>query len=71
MAGAYADLAGAIARSHRHPIRFWNFVPRPNDAMGPGLDRYMVFNDGRYEAYAQWYGTPKADRKSTRLNSSH
>ena len=28
--------------------------------MAPGLDRYMVFNAGRYDAYARWYGTPRA-----------
>lgn len=60
VAGAYADLEEAVSRRARYPVRFWNFVPRPNDAMAPGLDRYMAFNAGRYEAYARWYGTPRA-----------
>lgn len=57
---AYAAIADAVSQAQRSPIRFWNFVPSPGDLMGPGLDRYMVFNEGRYDAYARWYGTPRA-----------
>jgi chorismate lyase/3-hydroxybenzoate synthase len=60
VAAAYAELEDAVSTRGRYPTRFWNFVPRPNDAMGPGLDRYMVFNAGRYDAYARRYGTPRA-----------
>ena len=28
--------------------------------MGDGVDRYRVFNEGRFDAYAQWYGAPRA-----------
>jgi enamine deaminase RidA (YjgF/YER057c/UK114 family) len=26
--------------------------------MGSGIDRYMVFNAGRHDAYTRWHGTP-------------
>jgi enamine deaminase RidA (YjgF/YER057c/UK114 family) len=57
---AYVAIGEAVSDRRRHPIRFWNFVPAPGDLLAPGLDRYMVFNTGRYEAYARWYGTPRA-----------
>jgi chorismate lyase/3-hydroxybenzoate synthase len=60
VARAYIAIAEAVAARRYHPIRFWNFVPRPNAEMAPGLDRYMVFNAGRYDAYACWHGTPRA-----------
>jgi enamine deaminase RidA (YjgF/YER057c/UK114 family) len=56
---AYFAIADALGRDALHPVRFWNFLPAPGQAMGEGLDRYMVFNAGRYDAYAQWYGTPR------------
>jgi chorismate lyase/3-hydroxybenzoate synthase len=31
-----------------HPVRFWNFIPRIHDPLGETVDRYMVFNAGRY-----------------------
>jgi len=54
VAQAYIAVGGALTALGRVPIRFWNFVPGPGDPMGGGLDRYMVFNGGRFEAYAQW-----------------
>ena len=57
---AYATIAEALARDGRHPIRFWNFLPAPSESMGDGVDRYRVFNEGRFDAYAQWYGAPRA-----------
>ncbi len=57
---AYAAIEETLARDGRHPIRFWNFLPAPGESMGEGVDRYMVFNAGRYDAYARWYGTPRA-----------
>lgn len=35
-----------------HLARAWNFVPGINDAVGNGLDRYMMFNAGRFAAFA-------------------
>jgi len=54
VADAYIAIGGALTALERVPIRFWNFVPGPGDPMGGGLDRYMVFNAGRFEGYAQW-----------------
>jgi chorismate lyase / 3-hydroxybenzoate synthase len=56
-----ATLGGADAR---HPVRFWNFIPHLHQHMGDGLDRYMVFNAGRFAAFAEWYGSALAfDRR--------
>jgi chorismate lyase/3-hydroxybenzoate synthase len=51
---AYVAIGHALTTVNRVPIRFWNFVPDPGEPMGDGLDRYMVFNAGRYNGYAQW-----------------
>ena len=47
------------------PVRFWNYIPdihcpcgRTPD--GRPLDRYMVFNAGRYAACADWFGGDQA-----------
>jgi len=56
---AYLAIADTLGRASLHPVRFWNFLPSPGVPMGDGLDRYMVFNAGRHDAYAQWYGTPR------------
>lgn len=39
-----------------NPVRMWSFIPSIHDHMGDGLDRYRVFNAGRYDAFAAWYG---------------
>jgi chorismate lyase/3-hydroxybenzoate synthase len=56
---AYLTLIGALARLDRHAIRFWNFVPEIGERMSSDLDRYMVFNAGRYDAFTEWYGARK------------
>jgi len=38
-----------------YPVRFWNFIPGIVNAAGAGLDRYMVFNAGRFAAFADWF----------------
>ncbi len=43
-----------------HPVRLWAFVPGIHGEMGPGLDRYMAFNAGRYAAYSAHYGGREA-----------
>lgn len=50
----YRWLGAALAEERRFPVRLWNFVPGINDAAGPGVDRYMVFNAGRFAGYSQW-----------------
>ena len=67
-----SDLHEAIAEAYRrieaelrargtvHPVRLWNHIPGIHDPMGDGLDRYMVFNAGRYEALSVWFGGEEA-----------
>ena len=55
---AYHALAEALAHAGCHPVRFWNFIPGIHAAMGEDRDRYMVFNAGRFAAFASWYGSP-------------
>jgi chorismate lyase / 3-hydroxybenzoate synthase len=57
---AYIAIGEAISARQHHPIRFWNFVPTPGEELAPRIDRYMVFNSGRYDAYARWHGTARA-----------
>jgi chorismate lyase/3-hydroxybenzoate synthase len=64
VAQAYVAVGGALTALNRVPIRFWNFVPGPGDPMGGGLDRYMVFNGGRFEGYAQWLCASDRSRRS-------
>jgi chorismate lyase/3-hydroxybenzoate synthase len=65
-AGVYATIAAELrSRAARHPVRFWNYIPdihRPCGKTPDGgpLDRYMVFNAGRYAACADWLGGDQA-----------
>jgi enamine deaminase RidA (YjgF/YER057c/UK114 family) len=54
---AYAALNRALRSNSpvSQPLRFWNFIPAIGDAMGQGLDRYMVFNAGRFAAFHGWH----------------
>ena len=58
--GAYRRIEGELrACGTIHPVRLWNHIPgihEPMGALGDGLDRYMVFNAGRYEALSAWFG---------------
>jgi chorismate lyase/3-hydroxybenzoate synthase len=58
---AYAAIARELQRLPAvHPVRFWNFVP---DIHAPGVgepDRYMLFNEARFDAYCAWFGGPDA-----------
>lgn len=56
VASAYLAMIRALEKLDRYPVRFWNFVPGIGDAMPADLDRYMVFNAGRYDAYTERYG---------------
>ena len=46
----------SLERIGRHPARFWNFIPDIGAPMVDGLDRYMVFNAGRHDAYSDQCG---------------
>lgn len=60
-AEAYRRLEAELrARGAVHPVRLWNHIPGIHDPMGDGLDRYMVFNAGRYEALSAWFGGEEA-----------
>ncbi|HEY7118761.1 MAG TPA: hypothetical protein VH475_19385 [Tepidisphaeraceae bacterium] len=59
--GAYDSIAQRIGDlPARHPVRLWNHIPDIHGRMDDQRDRYMVFNAGRYRAYATWYGGPHA-----------
>jgi chorismate lyase/3-hydroxybenzoate synthase len=54
---AYRRLEAELrSRGTVHPVRLWNHIPGIHEPMGPGLDRYRVFNAGRYEALVAWFG---------------
>jgi chorismate lyase/3-hydroxybenzoate synthase len=56
---AYLLVADTLTRERRHPLRFWNFVPRIHTPSGEGIDRYMVFNSGRFAACEHWLGSAR------------
>lgn len=60
----YLALLGQLhARGPLHAVRFWNFLPHIHQASGEGLDRYMIFNAGRFEAFCSWAGdNPRSGR---------
>ncbi|HZW07210.1 MAG TPA: hypothetical protein VFF65_08800 [Phycisphaerales bacterium] len=41
-----------------YPVRMWNFVPAIHGRMGEGIDRYRVFNQGRFDAFSRWWAGP-------------
>lgn len=56
---AYHMIRAALERGGaHHAVRFWNFIPGIVNDAGGGLDRYMVFNAGRYAAFADWFDAP-------------
>lgn len=53
----YKRISAVLCRSATpRPIRVWNHIPAIHGPMSDGLDRYMVFNQGRYAAYESWFG---------------
>jgi chorismate lyase/3-hydroxybenzoate synthase len=61
VAQTYLSIMQSIdALSAKRPVRLWNYIPAIHAPMEPQRDRYMVFNAGRYLAYAQHYGGPSA-----------
>lgn len=60
---AYRSLFAAVeGRPGMRPVRFWAFLPGIHEAAGAGLDRYMVFNAGRHDAFAAHFGAPMFGR---------
>jgi chorismate lyase/3-hydroxybenzoate synthase len=60
VADAYRGVFDAARASGRHPVRLWAFVPRIHADHGNGLDRYMVFNAGRFAAFTANLGGREA-----------
>jgi enamine deaminase RidA (YjgF/YER057c/UK114 family) len=56
VAERYAAIEQGLVDLRLHAIRIWNYVPGIVDSMGADLDRYMAFNRGRYNAYAESMG---------------
>lgn len=56
VASAYRAIIESLEKIGRHPVRFWNFIPDIGASMLDGLDRYMVFNAGRHDAYGEHCG---------------
>lgn len=56
VSSAYRAVISSLQQIGRHPVRFWNFIPDIGAQMSEGLDRYMVFNAGRHDAYAERTG---------------
>ncbi len=54
-ADAYSAIHELTAQRAWHPIRIWNWIPDIHAAMGGAVDRYMVFNAGRFAAYYSCY----------------
>jgi enamine deaminase RidA (YjgF/YER057c/UK114 family) len=50
-----------------HPVRFWNFIPGIGDPAGDGLDRYMVFNAGRYAGFSDWFHAADRNQLAPRI----
>ena len=53
----YGLLCEAVMRDAWKPVRLWNFIPQINRPTSDGLDRYMVFNAGRFEALRPRFAT--------------
>ena len=50
-----------------HPVRMWNFVPGIHGLMEDGLDRYRVFNLGRFDAFSRCFGGMRLEAFAQRL----
>jgi chorismate lyase / 3-hydroxybenzoate synthase len=57
---AYAAVLRELLCGGYHPLRFWNFIPGINEAIEPGLSRYMAFNAARHAGYRAMYGAAGA-----------
>ena len=56
---AYTELLTAL-EGEGHIVRLWNSIPDILEPLGTLPHRYMVFNAGRYDAFAQWYESHEA-----------
>ena len=57
IADAYKSLWQQVSQTqHPHIVRFWNGVGGIHDRVDAGMDRYMLFNAGRYRAMRDHFG---------------
>lgn len=59
VADRYSEIDHLLTRLQKRALRIWNYVPGIVDGLGPGLDRYMAFNQGRHAAYTKISGSPE------------
>jgi chorismate lyase/3-hydroxybenzoate synthase len=63
VADAYRLVFRELDAASLHPLRLWAFVPRIHAVYGD-VDRYMVFNAGRFATFAARLGGPQAFPRS-------
>lgn len=69
---AYSAIAKEMAAEPvRHPVRFWNYIPHIQLACDGGMDRYQIFNAGRYESFRRWFGPENLRRLPTATGIGH
>ena len=62
---AYAAVRRTLGTGRKwEAVRIWNWIPGIRAIMADGLDRYKVFNAGRFSAYHEWYGQGAGFEKS-------
>jgi len=62
---AYSTILEELTSSSQwYPVRIWNWIPDINADMSGGIDRYMVFNAGRFAAYTTHYDQGGAFERS-------
>lgn len=55
---AYERIARELERRNAaEPVRVWNFIPGILEPLGALPQRYMAFNEGRWDAYLERYGS--------------
>jgi chorismate lyase/3-hydroxybenzoate synthase len=50
----YAGIGRMLRAEALYPLRFWNYIPEICRRAPGGLDRYEVFNSGRYAGFRTW-----------------
>src|SRR5262245_5326655 len=63
VADAYCLVFRELDAASLHPLRLWAYVPRIHAAYGD-VDRYMVFNAGRFATFAARLGGPQSFPRS-------
>ncbi|MFZ4574773.1 MAG: hypothetical protein ACOYN0_10280 [Phycisphaerales bacterium] len=56
----YRLIFSTLEAERRHPVRAWHAIPSIHQPMGDELDRYRVFNIGRFDAFVERFGDPSS-----------